>query len=110
MRKKLIEQVKLFARLEANSFAGRDADLGSSARIASDTGLAGTHVEYAEAAEFNAFTAGERLLHTIEDGVYGSLRFCPWQSRTFHYALDKVLLNQKAPSLRRSCFERTNHR
>src|ERR1700690_2098963 len=87
--------MKLFTRLEANGLAGRDADLGSGARIASDAGLAGTHIEHAESAEFNAFATGERLLHTIEDGVYGGLRLRPWQARTFHYALDKVLLDQR---------------
>ena len=102
--------MELFARLEANGLAGRDADLGSGARIASDTGLAWAHIEHAEPAEFNAFATGERLLHTIEDGVYGGLRFRPWQPRTFHYALDKVLLDQKAPSLRGLCCKRTYHR
>jgi len=95
----LIEQMELFARFEANGFAGRNADLGSGARIAADAGLAWPHIKHAKAAQFNAFPAGESLLHTVEDGVDGSLGFGPWQSRPFNHTLDKVLLDQKAPSL-----------
>lgn len=75
MYNRSIEQMKLFAWLEADCLAGRDAYLGSSPRIAADPGLAGTYIEYAKSAQFNSFSTGERLLHAVEDGVYSSLRF-----------------------------------
>ena len=100
MCNKLIKQVKLFTWLEADGLAGCDADLGSRPRIAADPCLTGTHIEHAKSAQLNSFSAGERLLHAVEDGVYSSLRLRARQPCTFHNSLDKVLLNQRAPSLK----------
>src|SRR5277367_3864211 len=67
------ERLKFFARLEANGFARRDANLLPSARISSDAGFAGLHVEDAEAAQLDAFAAAESVLHRFEYGFHGLL-------------------------------------
>jgi len=99
MLNKLVEQMKFFTRLEAYGFAGCDAYFGSGTRIPADSGLARAHVEHAKSTQFNPFPTGERLLHAVKDGVHGGFCLRPWQSRTFNDTLDKVLLDQKAPSL-----------
>src|SRR3954469_3601976 len=63
----LIDRLQLFARLEAHSFAGRNADLGSRARIASDAGLSRAYVEHAETAQLDAVALGEGALHALKD-------------------------------------------
>src|SRR5229473_3820907 len=60
--------LEFFAGLEANGFAGRDADLLTGARIAANAGLARLDGEDAEAAELDAFAAAESVLHGLEDG------------------------------------------
>ena len=89
------EKVKLFARLEAYGFAGSDGDFSAGARIATDTCFARLDGKDTEAAEFDAVTCDEGLLHAVEDGVHG--RFClgPWKACTFHNPLYKVLLNHE---------------
>jgi hypothetical protein len=85
--------MKLFAGLEADGFSGGDGDFSACPRIASDAGLSRLHGEDAEAAQFNAVAGDQVLLHTIEDGVDGSLCFGPWQSGTLNNPLYKILLN-----------------
>ena len=46
----LVEEVEFFAGLEADGFAGSDADFGSGARVAAYAGFAGFDVEDSEAA------------------------------------------------------------
>lgn len=54
-----VESVQLFAGLEANGFAGGDADLGAGAGIATDSGFPWTDAEDAEAAELDAVSGGK---------------------------------------------------
>src|SRR5262249_39119954 len=65
--------LQLFPRLEAHGFAGRNVDLSAGARIAADAGLARTHIEHAEAAQFDAFALPQRLLHAGENCLYRQL-------------------------------------
>src|SRR5580704_11695482 len=51
------ERLEFFAWLEAHGFAGRNANLLSGARVAADAGFARLHVEHAEAAKLDAFSA-----------------------------------------------------
>jgi len=71
----VFQALELFARLEADGFARRDANFFAGAGIAPDAGLAGLDAENAESAEFDALAAAERLLERFEDGFNGLFRF-----------------------------------
>lgn len=86
--------VQLFARLEADSLAGSDADLSTSAWIAADAGFARTDAEDAEAAELNAIARGESSLQTFEYGIHGGLRLGSRQARSLDHVMDNILLDQ----------------
>jgi hypothetical protein len=66
----LVEQMKLFAGLEANCFAWSNRDLGTCSGIAADAGFARLDGEDTEAPQFDAVARDEGLLHAVEDGVY----------------------------------------
>jgi hypothetical protein len=70
---KLIEDLEVFAGLEADGFARGDGDLGAGARVAADAGLAGLDSEDAEAAELDAVSFAEGGLHGFKDAVHGGL-------------------------------------
>jgi len=93
---KLIEEMELLTRLEANSLAGSDADLSSGARIAADAGLTGLDGEDAKTAQLNAVAAAESRLHGVENHV--DCRFClgAGQTRTLDYSLNQILLDHGA--------------
>src|SRR5438445_11863138 len=67
------DALKFFAGFEADGFARRNVDLFAGAGIAADPGLAGVDAEHAEAAEFDALAAAERLLQRFEHGLDGLL-------------------------------------
>lgn len=94
---KLVERVEVFAGLEADGAAWRDADFGSGARIASYTCFAGPHVEDAKAAQLDAVAAGEGAFEAFKDGFDGGLGFDAGQSGTLNYLMYDVLLNQWLP-------------
>jgi hypothetical protein len=85
--------MKLFARLEADSFARSDSDFGAGPGIAADTGFARLDREDAKATKFNAVASDESLLHAFEDGVYCSLRFGSREAGALNNPLYKILLN-----------------
>src|SRR5882724_3770662 len=68
-RRYLVNRLQFLAGLEAHGFAGRNGNFGAGARVASDAGFAGTDVEYAESAEFDAISRGERFFHALENGL-----------------------------------------
>ncbi len=70
----IVQQVKLFAGLEAHSFSRRDRHFRAGARIAADPRLARAHVEYAESPQFNAIAGSQRLLEALKDGIDCDLR------------------------------------
>jgi hypothetical protein len=92
-----VEKVKLFAGFEANGFAGGDADLGAGAWIASDTRFAGTDVEDAKAAQFDALAFGERALQSLEYGIDSSLGLIPLQAGALNHLVNDVLFYQGFP-------------
>ena len=93
----LLEKMELFARLEADGFAGGDGDLGARPGVAADAGFSWFDREDAEAAEFDAVARYQGLLHALEDSVYRSLCFCPWQTGALNNPLYKILLNHSGP-------------
>jgi hypothetical protein len=97
----LVHLVKVFARLEAYSLAGRDADLGASSRVAADAGFARLDGKDAEASQLDAFAGDQGLLHASKDGVDRTLRLRSGKSGTLDDPLDKVLFDQIGPPLSR---------
>lgn len=89
----LVEQMKLLAWLESNGFAWSDRDLSACSGVATDSGLAWLDCENSEAAQLNAISRDERLLHAVEDSVYRRLCFGSWQAGTLNNPLYKILLN-----------------
>src|SRR5258708_1929463 len=68
-----INRLQFLAWLEAHGLARRNGNLGSSARVATDAGLARAHIEHAESAQLNPIAAGQRILHALKDGFHGQL-------------------------------------
>jgi hypothetical protein len=89
--------VKFLAGLEANGLAGGDADLGSGAGIAADTGLPGTDIEDAKAAQFDALALGERALEGFEYGIDSSLGLIALQAGALNHLVNDVLFYQGFP-------------
>src|SRR5208283_5609706 len=65
---RLLDRLQFLAGFEADRLAGRDVDFRAGARVASDAGLARPHGEDAEAAQLNAVTVRQSLLHAFENG------------------------------------------
>jgi len=84
----LVENLEVFAWLEADGFAGGDGDLGASARVAADAGFARLYGEDAEAAELDAVAVAEGFLHGFKDGIDGGLRLGTWKAGALDYPLD----------------------
>jgi len=89
----LVEEVQFFAGLEANGFAGRDADFGTGAGVAADARLAGLDGEDAEAAQLNAVAFAEGGLHGVEDDIHGSFCLGPWKTCALDNPLNQILLD-----------------
>ena len=92
-----VEYLEILAGLEADSFSGRDADLGSGSGIAADARLAGLDGEDAEASELDAIAFDQTLLHGFEDRVDGGFRLGPDETGTFDDALNEILFDQRKP-------------
>lgn len=71
----IFETLKFLAGLEANGFAGRNADFFASPGIASDAGLTRFDAEDPELAELDALAATESALEGFEDRFDGLLCF-----------------------------------
>jgi len=89
-----VEEMKFLAGFETDGFAGGDGDLRSGAGVAADSGLSRTHIEDAEAAQFDPFSVGQRLFEALEDGVHCSFGLYAGQTGPFDNVVDDVLLNQ----------------
>jgi hypothetical protein len=94
MSARLVEDLEVFAWLEADGFAGGDGDFGAGAGVAAYAGLAGLDGEDAEAAEFDAIGSAEGLLHGLEDGVDGGFSLGAGKAGALNNALDEILLDQ----------------
>jgi hypothetical protein len=84
----LAERLEILARLEANGFAGGNGDLGTGARITSNTGFAGLDGEDAEAAELDTVAAAQGVLHRFKNSVHGGFCLRPWKACALNYPLD----------------------
>ena len=89
-----VDGVQFLAGLEADRFAGRDADLGSCAGIAADSGFAGADAEDAKPAQFDALTGCQSLLEALEDRIHCGFGLGARQTRALDDVMDDVLLNQ----------------
>jgi len=89
-----LQRLQLFPGFESNRFAGRDRHLGSSARVATDAGLARPHVEDSKSSKLNAFAATESALHTFENGFNGHLRLSLGDARLVNDLIDDVEFDQ----------------
>jgi hypothetical protein len=95
--------MKFLAGLEADRLAGCDGHLGTGARVSSHASLAGLDGEDAEAAELDAITFYQALLHGFEDGVHGCFSLGANQSGTFYYSLNQILFDHFDASSVRVC-------
>jgi hypothetical protein len=89
--------LEFLAGLEANGFAGRDADLLTSARIAANAGFPRLHGKDSEAAKLDAFAAAERVLHGLEDGFDGLLGFGAGDAGLLYDGVDNIELYHANP-------------
>jgi len=90
-----VGEVEFFAWFEADSFAGGDGHFGAGPRIAADARFSRTHIEDAEATQFDAVASGKCLLETFKDGVDRSLGLVARQTSSFDHIVDNVLLDQR---------------
>jgi hypothetical protein len=92
----LLEDVEFFAGLEADGFTRGDGDFGTGPRIAAYAGFARLDGEYAKAAEFDAVTLDQALLHGLEDGIDCRFGLGPDQPGTLYDTLNQILLDHLA--------------
>jgi len=97
-----VESVEFLAGLEADGFAGGDADFGAGSGVAADACFTGADAEDAEAAQLDAIPRSQRLLEPFEDGVHGGFRFSPRQACPLDDVMDDILFDQcVSPRLKR---------
>jgi hypothetical protein len=92
-----VEKMEFLARLEADGFAGCNADFSPSARITADAGFAGTNVKDAESAELDALAFGESALESLEYGVDSRFGFVALQPGALNHLVNDVLFYQGFP-------------
>jgi flavin reductase (DIM6/NTAB) family NADH-FMN oxidoreductase RutF len=90
----LLQLLEFFARLKTHCLAWRNGNFCAGAGIASDTRLAGTHVEYSEPAELNTLPTRQCVLHTFEDRLYGHFGLCFRYARSIHHFIYDIELDQ----------------
>ncbi len=96
--------MQFFAGFEPNRLARRDINHRSGPRIASDTSLAGPHIEDAKASQLNAVTTSQRLLQALKHRVYSCFRLVARQAGAFNDVMNNVLFYQRLPSLLQGFF------
>src|SRR5258706_12866878 len=89
----LVDGLEFLAGLEAHRLAGWDIDFRAGAWVASNAGLAGSHVEDAEATQLDAVAAGKRALHALKDGFHGHFRLGFGDAGLGHHFIDDVELD-----------------
>src|SRR5260370_5611526 len=91
----IFNSLQLFSRLEAHGLPRRDVHFFSSARVAANAGLARLYAEDAEAPEFDALPAAERVLPGLEDGFHRLLGFRSAAVRLGEHGVYDVELDQQ---------------
>ena len=89
--------MEFFTGLEPDSLAGSDLNLGSSPRVATDSGLPWFDGEDSKAAKLNSVASNERLFHAFEDSVYRSLCFSSGQAGSLNNPLYEILFYHSGP-------------
>jgi hypothetical protein len=89
---RLGERLKLFAWLEAHSFAWRDADFRACPGIAADASLPGFDVENTKSAQLNAVALGKGSLHGLEHRLDSHLGFGLGDASAVDDLIDNVQL------------------
>ena len=92
-----INRLQFFSWLEAHGLARRNRDFRAGARVASDAGLARTHIEHAKSTQLNAMALGQRLLHALKDGFYRQLGLRLREAGSGYHFVDDVELNNERP-------------
>jgi len=90
----LIQQMKLFSRLEPYRLARSDAHLRTRPRVTPDSRLSRLHRKHPETTQLDPLTRDERLLHAVEDCVDSRLRLRPRKSGPLNNSLNEILLDQ----------------
>src|SRR5580698_6883604 len=93
----LLQRLQLLAGFETHRFAGRNSDLGASARVAADAGFAWTHVEDPEAAQLNALAVRQGPLHALENSFHGHLGLGLGDAGFVDHFVDDVELDHGLP-------------
>jgi len=86
--------MQFLARLEADGFAGSDADLCTGTGVAANSGFTGADAENAKSTQFNALACGESLLETLKDHIHRGLSLGAGKARALDYMMDYVLFDQ----------------
>jgi hypothetical protein len=86
--------VQFLAGLETHRLAGRDADFGTGAGIATDAGFARANAENAKSAQFDTLTGCQGRFEAFEDGIHGRLSLGAGKTSALDNVMDDVLLNQ----------------
>ena len=87
--------MQFLAGLEADGFAGGDADFSAGAGIAADTGFAGADTEDAKPAQLDALAGLQSLLQAFENRVHCRLCLGARQACALDYMMHDVLFNQR---------------
>jgi dCTP deaminase len=86
--------MKFLAWFETNCLTRRNAYFCAGSGIAANARFPGPDAEDAESAELDAITAGQGLLKSFKDRVYGCLGFSPRQACPFDNVVHNILLDQ----------------
>jgi hypothetical protein len=87
------KRLKFLAWFEADGAAGRDIHLLPGARIATNSRLARSDVEDAEAAQLDAFTTSEGIFHGFEHSFNGLFGFASADIGFLHDGIYQIELD-----------------
>jgi len=90
----LWKRLKLFSRFEADGLTRLDINLCPRARVSSNTGLAGLHVENAKSSQLYPFSLGQGLLHRLEDSLHGNFGLGLCNAGPVDNIIDEIKLYQ----------------
>src|SRR5579859_237563 len=96
----LVDRLQLLAGFEAYGLARRNADLSAGARVASDARLPRPDVEHAKAAQFNALTLRQRLLHALKHRFHGRFGFGLGDAGLVDHFVNDIELNHGSALLK----------
>ncbi len=98
---------QVLARLEAGGTGRGDDDLFARPRVATDALLALLHLEHAEAAQFDALAARQRLPHRLQNLLDRALGLHLRDAGLVGYLIDDIGLDHAENTVRNGAMERT---